>query len=407
MHFQQTQLKNGLTIIGEVSPTAQSAAVGFFVRTGSRDENSQISGVSHFLEHMLFKGTDGLSALEVNEAFDRLGAKFNAFTSEENTVYYAAVLPEYFPQVVELWCQLMRPALRQEDFDVEKQVILEEIAMYKDLPTFEVFDRARQLHFGSHPCANSVLGTEESIRALTAEQMRSYFAKRYAPNNVVAVCCGQFDFGQTCRLIEDLCASWQPNEAPRLLADFRGTAQKQRKTKEGLTGEHICLMSSSVSMQDPRRYAASLLSLIVGDKSGSRYFWALVDPAIADTATMQYEAMDGVGIFASYFHCRLENREKVLRITQDIFDELLAKGVTEQELNTAKNKALSALTIESERPMGRLVSLGFNWAYLKTYRSVSEDVQAVKAITADQINELIREHPFQNYTEFSLGPAEP
>lgn len=407
MHFQQTQLENGLTIIGEVSPTAQSAAVGFFVRTGSRDENPRISGVSHFLEHMLFKGTEGLSALEVNEAFDRLGAKFNAFTSEENTVYYAAVLPEYFPQVVELWCRLMRPALRKEDFDVEKQVILEEIAMYKDMPQFEVFDRARQLHFGTHPCANSVLGTEESIRALTAEQMRSYFAQRYAPNNVVAVCCGRFDFRQTSRLIEDLCASWKPNEAPRLLSDFKGTAQKQRKTKEGLTGEHICLMSSSVSMQDPRRYAASILSLIVGDKSGSRYFWALVDPAIADTATMQYEAMDGVGLFASYFHCRPENREKVLRITQDIFNELSAKGVTEQELNTAKNKALSALTIGSERPMGRLVNLGFNWVYLKTYRSVSEDVQAVKAITVQQINELIREHPFQNYTEFSLGPAEP
>lgn len=407
MHFQQIQLKNGLTIIGEVSPTTQSAAVGFFVRTGSRDENPQISGVSHFLEHMLFKGTNGLSALEVSEAFDRLGAKFNAFTSEENTVYYAAVMPEYFAQVVELWCRLMRPALRQEDFEVEKQVILEEIAMYKDLPQFEVFDQGRQLHFGTHPCANSALGTEESIRALTAEQMQNYFAERYAPNNVVAVCCGQFDFKQACRLIEDFCASWQPKETSRTLSYFEGTRQKQRKTKEGLTGEHICLMNSAVPMQDPRRYAASLLSLIVGGRTGSRYYWALVDPAIADTATMQYEAMDGVGIFSSYFRCRPENREKVLQIVQDIFDELSTKGIMEQELEAAKNKALSALTIKSERPMGRLVNLGFNWVYLKTYRSVSEDVQTVKAITADQINELIREYPFQNYTEFSLGPAEP
>jgi hypothetical protein len=132
--FQQFTLDNGLTIIGEVNRKARSASVGFFVRTGARDETPHISGVSHFLEHMLFKGTDELSALEVNAAFDRLGAKFNAFTSEENTVYYAAVLPEYLLDVSGLWMQLMRPSLRDDDFEIEKNVILEEIAMYKDLP---------------------------------------------------------------------------------------------------------------------------------------------------------------------------------------------------------------------------------------------------------------------------------
>ena len=152
MDFEYFKLDNGLTIIGEINPLAQSAAVGFFVRTGARDETSEVSGVSHFLEHMLFKGTDTLSALEVNMAFDRLGAKFNAFTSEENTVYYAAVLPEYLLDVAGLWMQLMRPSLRDDDFNIEKNVILEEIAMYKDLPQFEVMDQARALHFAEHPC---------------------------------------------------------------------------------------------------------------------------------------------------------------------------------------------------------------------------------------------------------------
>ena len=160
--------------------SAQSAAVGFFVRTGSRDETSQISGVSHFLEHMVFKGTENLSPFEVNELFDRTGAKFNAFTSEENTVYYAAVLPEYLADVTNLWAQLMRPSLRDEDFNIEKNVIKEEIAMYKDMPHFDVMDRARTLHFDKHPCGHSVLGSNESIDAMTAEQMREYFGRRYA-----------------------------------------------------------------------------------------------------------------------------------------------------------------------------------------------------------------------------------
>ncbi|MEJ5258773.1 MAG: pitrilysin family protein [Anaerohalosphaeraceae bacterium] len=406
MQFQHVQLKNGLTVIGEINPSAQSAAVGFFVRTGSRDESPSISGVSHFLEHMLFKGTQDLSSVEVNEAFDRLGAKFNAFTSEENTVYYAAVLPEYFSAAVELWCRLMRPALRTDDFNVEKKVILEEIAMYKDLPDFQVIDQARQLHFGSHPCANSVLGTEETIGNLTAEQMRDYFSRRYAPNNLVAACCGRFDFDQTCRLIERLCSAWEPMEAGRNLSYFGGTGLQKRQTKAGLTCEHICLMSPSVSMQDPRRFVASLLSVIIGDSSGSRFFWALVDPAVADTAVMHCEAMDGVGILSSYIRCPAENRQKALQIVRNIFDELKQNGVSQNELTAAKNKVLSAITLEAERPMGRLVSLGFNWIYLKSYRPVSEDVQAVKSVTVDQINQFIRDYPLDKFTQVSIGPED-
>ena len=120
MEFKKKVLDNGLTIIGEVNEAALSAAVGFFCKTGSRDETPEISGVSHFLEHMMFKGTEKMSALEVNEAFDHLGAKFNAFTSEENTVYYAAVLPEYLQECSSLWAQLMRPSLRDEDFDIDR-----------------------------------------------------------------------------------------------------------------------------------------------------------------------------------------------------------------------------------------------------------------------------------------------
>ena len=151
MEFKNKQLPNGLNIIGEVNKNAKSAAVGFFVKTGSRDETMDINGVSHFLEHMLFKGTDKLSAFEVNEAFDKTGAQFNAFTSEELTVFYAAVLPEYLAEVTDLWSQLMRPILRDDDFNMEKNVIKEEIAMYQDMPNFEVMDRCRSLHFEGHP----------------------------------------------------------------------------------------------------------------------------------------------------------------------------------------------------------------------------------------------------------------
>src|SRR3954452_23756789 len=132
MPFHSHVLDNGLQIIGETSPSARSVALGFFVRTGSRDETADGSGVTHFLEHMVFKGTPHRTALDVNRDFDRIGAQYNAFTSEENTVFYAAVLPEYLPHAVDLLADILRPSLRDEDFDMEKKVIIEEIGMYED-----------------------------------------------------------------------------------------------------------------------------------------------------------------------------------------------------------------------------------------------------------------------------------
>ena len=405
MEFKQTTLPNGLTIVGEINPAAQSAAVGFFTRTGSRDETSEISGVSHFLEHMMFKGTDKLTALEVNKAFDRTGAKFNAFTSEENTVYYAAVLPEYLLEVTDLWTQLMRPSLRDDDFDIEKNVIKEEIAMYKDLPQFDVMDKCRALHFQGHPCGNSVLGTEQSITDLTADQMREYFSRRYAPNNMVVACCGNVDFDALCSKVESNCTKWTPANVDRQISYSSGSKEITREQKPSLVREHICLVSPSVSAQDDRHFAASLLGMILGDYTGSRYFWALVDTALADVAAMQYEAMDGVGALYSYIRCGMENADKVLEIVRDIFADVTSKGVSDQDLQKAKNKVLSLLTIKSEQPMGRLVNLGFDWVYRKEYRTVVQDMDAIRTVTVEDVNALINEFSLSDFTSYSIGPT--
>src|SRR3954464_1626703 len=151
MPFHTHRLPNGLTLIGETIPTARSVSVGFFTLAGSRDETAGESGVSHFLEHMVFKGTPRRSALEVNSDFDRIGASYNAYTSEEMTVFYAAVLPEYLPQAVDILADILRPSLRLEDFTTEKEVILEEIGMYEDMPAFAASDKARRIYFGTHP----------------------------------------------------------------------------------------------------------------------------------------------------------------------------------------------------------------------------------------------------------------
>ena len=364
MEFIQKKLENGLTIVGEVNPLALSAAVGFFVKTGSRDESPAVSGVSHFLEHMMFKGTDKLTALQVNEAFDRLGAKFNAFTSEENTVYYAAVLPEYMQEVTDLWAQLMRPSLRDDDFDIEKNVIKEEIAMYKDIPMFDVMDQCRALHFKDHPCGNSVLGTEQSIDSLTSDQMREYFSRRYAPNNIVVACCGNIDFEEICGLIQTKCSEWQKSEATRACEFYNGSLEKKFSQKETLVRDHICLLSPAVSMQDDRRFAMSMLSMIIGDSTDSRYFWSLVDTAIAEVAGMQCESMDGVGVMYSYIRCSPDKSDLVTQKLSDIFKEINEKGVTEEELQKEQ---------ETQKPQIPIVEIPDNSA--QTIEESSEVVE--------------------------------
>jgi predicted Zn-dependent peptidase len=354
---------------------------------------------------MLFKGTDRLTPFEVNEAFDSKGAQFNAFTSEENTVFYAAVLPEYLIEITELWAELMRPALRDDDFNMEKNVIKEEIAMYQDSPSFDVIDRCRTLHFDTHPCGYSVLGTNESIDGMTAEQMRAYFSRRYAPNNMVVACAGNFDWDRFCAVVEAGAGAWQSQTAERALSHYEGTRKNERAEKPNLKREHVCLIHTGVSAQDPRRFAASLLGMIVGDDFGSRFYWELVDKALTEAASMQFGAMDGTGLFYSYICCSTDKTARVMEIVARIFADLVRDGITEEELTKAKNKVLSTLVIKNELPMGRLVDLGFNWVYLGCYRPVEEDVEAIKAVRLEEVNALLRELDLRRFTEYSLGPG--
>src|SRR5579862_2595314 len=185
LSFKHRQLANGLDIIAEENPDSHSFAAGLFVKTGSRDEASNINGVSHFLEHMMFKGSSKYSWEDVNRIFDEMGARYNAFTTQEMTTYYANVIPEFTERTIEHLSHLLRPAIRTEDSTTEKKVILEEIAMYLDDPGHRLYEKLMDEHFAHHPLAMSVLGTADSITRLQRDEMANYFASRYGPGNMV------------------------------------------------------------------------------------------------------------------------------------------------------------------------------------------------------------------------------
>lgn len=393
MQFRHEQLPNGLDIVAEVSEAAHSASLGFFVKTGARDEHESISGVSHFLEHMVFKGTDTLSAEDINLRFDSMGASSNAFTSEEDTVYYAAVLPEKQHDALELLSAMMRPALREDDFITEKQVILEEIKMYDDQPPFGADDRCRALFFKNHPLAQSVLGSTSSIESLQVEAMREYHQKRYSSNNLVLAASGAVDFESLIKSAHRLCGEWKPSPPSNRKVSFSSSqceAVTDVITREQAALEYAVRMSPGPAEDTNDRFAAKLLAMIIGDDSGSRLYWDLVDSGRAEHAACHHHDFLDAGIFVTQLSCEPETThsllDRIVEIYQGAEDDL-----STNEVDQARNKLLSRVVLAGERPRQRLFSLGLEWAHLSRYRSVSDDLATLDTISREDLHRILAE----------------
>ena len=337
MPFLHERLPNGLDVVAETSEAAVSTSVGFFVATGARDEAPGIEGVSHFLEHMAFKGPAGLSAEEINRRFDRLGAAVNAFTSEEDTVYHAAVLPKYQHAAVELLAGLLRPELRAADFATEKQVILEEIRMYDDQPPFGADDRCRAAFFGSHPLAASVLGTVESVGGLEADAMRDYHRRRYAPDRIVLAASGAVDFPALVEQAKRLCGPWEPAAAGERAVPGRPRAAArpgvERIVRPAATLGYAVRMAAGPAETDPdaERWAAALLAVVLGDSSGSRLYWSLVDPGLAEHAALGHHDFLDAGLLITQLSCEPEEVDELLERILDLYAEATGDGITAKE----------------------------------------------------------------------------
>jgi predicted Zn-dependent peptidase len=403
--FRSCVLENGLQIIGEPSPSARSVALGFFVRTGARDESPDVAGVTHFLEHMVFKGTPQRTALDVNRDFDRIGAHYNAFTSEENTVFYAAILPEYIPQAVDILADILRPSLHDDDFDMEKNVIIEEIGMYEDQPMWSAYDQAKRAYFADHPLGHTILGTPESIRALRRDQMDDYLQRRYVAPNITVVAAGNFEWQPFVAEIEKRCAAWTSGPTGRQgVRETSGSGAFKVLTKAKVAQEHVFFISSGPPADSPLRYAADTLALAAGDDSGSRLYWALVDPGLADSAECSFHDYEGTGSFYTSLSCEPALTQKNLGIVLDVLRDVRRHGITEAELQQAKSKIGSRVVRSSERPMGRMQAIGMAWTYLHQYRTVDDELKAFDAVTIKSIHEVLERYPLDRVTTLALGP---
>ena len=404
MQFRDHTLSNGLQIVAECNDKAYSTAIGYFVRAGARDETDELSGVSHFLEHMAFKGTAHRTAAEVNQQLDQIGSHSNASTSEEQTIYYAAMLPEYQQTAVEILSDMMRPALRPEDFDTEKQVILEEIAKYDDQPPYGGQERVMALHFGNHPLARSVLGTCQSVEALSRDQMAGYWQERYSPSNMTLAATGKIDFDALVSQLETLCGSWQRADVERATPSGGEGGQLEQIHKPEATQQYVLQLANGPAADDPRRFAARVMATVVGDETGSRLFWELVDSGEAEVAALDSYEFEGTGIFMNYLCCTPERARQNVETIDTMLATLRQDGIRQEELEQAQNKICSQVVLGSERTMNRLFSLGINWMLRKNYMTVAETVEAYSRVTCQDVAELLEEFPLNRRSLVTVGP---
>lgn len=402
--YRQAKLDNGLTIIAECDDSAHSAALGYFVKTGARDELTPVMGVSHFLEHMMFKGTAKRTSEQLNRDFDRIGAKNNAYTSGEMTCFHATVLPEALAPANEILADMLRPALRDEDFTTEKGVILEEIAMYDDNPFWVLYERAMETYYGTHPLGHRVLGTKESIGALEVGQMREYFRTRYAADNTVVALAGKLDFENTVDQLNELCGKWERTGTERVYQPLAQADREFEMKNPKVSRAYMIMIAPAPSASDDRRYAASLLAEILGGADNSRLHWALIEPGLADEAQAGFDPRDGTGDILVFASCDPDRREEVWETVEREL-ATLADSIQEEDLERIRAKFATAVTVGGERPSGRMQRLGRQWLYLNRYTTLEAELELINRVTVEDLRSLVREFPFRPRTVGRMLPA--
>jgi len=403
--FHQSKLSNGLTVLVETMPDVSSAAAGFLVRTGARDETSDLAGVSHFLEHMCFKGTPKRAWQQITIDFDNMGSTYNAFTSKERTFYFGWVRKNDLARQIELLADMMRSTIPADEFDTEKKVILEEIAMSDDQIDRHLYDLVHERIFPGHPLHWPVLGTTESVKAMARDQMHHYFAERYNPANMVLVVSGAVTPDEVMRIANDICGSWGSSgprpkrELPRLHTTGTAVAQMDRFKQQA-----FAVVVPAPSAVDEHDETAEALAAILGGQN-SRFFWKIVQEGVAPVAAALRVDYCDCGLMLLYGFCEPPNCEQLLEAMKREVALVVSDGVTEAELQRVKNRRRTALATEAEAPYHRLMQLSHDVDMFGRPRTVEERLAAVDAVSTDRIREYLRRWPLDRESFLvSVGP---
>lgn len=382
-------LKNGLRVVIESIPTSRSVSFGIWVKTGSRYETPSNNGISHFIEHMLFKGTKRHSAKDIADKFDGIGGNVNAFTSKEYTCYYAKVLDQHLPIAVDILSDMFfESQLAEEELAKEKNVILEEISMYEDTPDDTVHDLASRASMGDHPLAYSILGTADRLNAMGPADLRQYMSERYSISNTVIALAGNVG-EEALELLEKHFGHFdvKGNEMSLTAPTFRSDALfHQKKTEQN----HVCLTFPGCSIDDPKMYAMVLLNNTIGGGMSSRLFQEIREKrGLAYSVYSYHTSYADSGLFTVYAGTAPKQTKDVYDLTMEMLSEIKAKGLTEAEIVRGKEQLKGNLILSLESTGSLMNRLGKNELMLGRHYTLDEMLERIDAVTMNDVNEMI------------------
>jgi predicted Zn-dependent peptidase len=409
--FHRSVLPNGLTVLSDTMPGVRSVAFGAWVRAASIHEPREQMGVSHLLEHMVFKGTERRSAREIAFALETLGGSLDAYTAREHTSYQARVLDEDLREGADVIADLVfRPLLRASDLALERKVVLEEISMVDDTPDDLVFELHNETLWGSHPYGYSILGTRDTVTALGVRDLRQLHARAYHPPQLVVAAAGNIDHERLVDILAETGWTDVPRGADRPLASPPpvAAAPTRRHVERKGAQTHIVFGSPTVRHNDLRRYAVVLVSMLMGGGMSSRLFQRVREEMGLAYAVYSFQSFHvDAGVHGVYVGTAPETAEPATAVIREEMAAVAAGGIPAAEIEAGKRQLKGQITLSLESVTSRMYRAAGVELYDEEYRSVDEILAAIDRITPDDVAAVCADffHP-ERQTVVSLGPAE-
>ncbi|MFD1324650.1 M16 family metallopeptidase [Micromonospora sonneratiae] len=394
---RRTVLPSGLRVLTEAIPTMRSVSFGIWVAIGSRDETGSLSGVSHFLEHLLFKGTRKRNALEISAEIEAVGGETNAFTTKEYTCYYARVLDADLPLAIDVMCDLVADSvLDSADVETERGVILEEIAMHEDEPGDEVHDLFAQAVYGDHPLGRLISGTEETISPMSRRQIQGFYRRRYLPPSIVIAAAGNLEHTTVVKQVRQALQGTPLDTEPAQPAAPRPATPTIRTLPARTLVEHreseqahVVLGCPGIDRLDERRFALGVLNNVLGGGMSSRLFQEIRERRGLAYSVYSYASQYAdSGLFAVYAGCAPGKVDEVLELIRTELAEVAAHGITEAELARGKGMAKGSYVLGLEDTGSRMSRLAKGEMLYGDLLSVDELLARVDAVSAEEVNTL-------------------
>ncbi|MFZ2228614.1 MAG: pitrilysin family protein [Candidatus Nanopelagicaceae bacterium] len=412
MSVKRTVLSSGLRIVTEEVSSVRSAAIGIWVNVGSRDETPAVAGASHFLEHLLFKGTKTRTALEISSSIESLGGEMNAFTGKEYTCFYARVIDTDLPIAVDVISDLITSSLvTAADVDGERKVVLEEIAMRDDDPSDLVHDLFADTYYGDTQLGRSILGTVESITEMPRKNVYNYYKKRYVPQDLVVAVAGNIKHKTAVEMVEKALSrdgfldvkgtpQIRPNKAIKV-REQQSVGLIKRKTEQA----HMFYGVAGVSREDDRRFTMGILSAALGGGMSSRLFQEIREKrGLAYSVYAYAQQFAGSGLLGFYAGCHPTKAVEVVEIIREVLNDVAENGMSHEEIERAKGAVKGSLVLSQEDSGSRMSHIGKSEIVYGEVMSFDEILKRISAVTPEDLRKVAGEILIQRPTLALVGP---